>query len=276
MTPLRTALLQGPGGVPASTDVTLGALDDAAGRAADAGARLLVASELYLTGYALGDRVTDLAEEADGPGAHAVARIAARHGLAVAYGYPERAGRAVHNAVQLIGPNGEPLAHYRKTHLYGGYETAHFTPGDTLVVQAELDGLRLGLLICYDVEFAETVRAHALAGTDLLLVPTALMRPYEFVAQTLLPARAWENQLYIAYADRCGPEGDFDFAGLSCLAAPDGAVRARAGAGGELVLGDADPALLAASRARNPYLADRRSDLYSPRHPHDPQGEPLR
>jgi predicted amidohydrolase len=270
MTPLRIALLQGPGGVPASTDVSLKALDDAAGRAAAAGARLLVASELYLTGYALADRVAELAEEADGPGARAVARIAARHGLAVAYGYPERAGTAVHNSVQLVGPTGERLANYRKTHLYGGWETDRFTPGDTLVVQAELDGLRVGLLVCYDVEFPEAVRAHALAGTDLLLVPTALMRPYEFVAQTLLPARAWENQLYIAYADRCGPEGDLDFAGLSCLAAPDGAVRARAGAGEELVLGDADPALLAASRTRNPYLGDRRPDLY------DPQGEPPR
>ncbi|EST24361.1 hypothetical protein N566_25050, partial [Streptomycetaceae bacterium MP113-05] len=237
---------------------------------AAAGARLLVAPELHLTGYALGDRTAELAEAADGPGARSVARIAAGHGLAVAYGYPERVGDAVHNSVQLVGPTGERLANYRKTHLYGGYETAHFTPGDELVVQAELDGLRLGLLICYDVEFPETVRAHALAGTDLLLVPTALMRPYEFVAETLLPARAWENQLYIAYADRCGPEGEFDFAGLSCLAAPDGAVHARAGAGEELIIGDADPALLTVSRAQSPYLTDRRPDLYHP------QGEPPR
>lgn len=270
MTPLRTALYQGPGGVPASTDVSLKALDAAARRAAAAGAGLLVASELYLTGYALGDRVAERAEAADGPGARAVARIAAAHGVAVTYGYPERAADAVHNSVQLIGPTGERLANYRKTHLYGGFETRHFTPGDDLVVQADLDGLRVGLLVCYDVEFPEAVRAHALAGTDLLLVPTALMRPYETVAHTVLPARAWENQLYIAYANRCGREGDFDFAGLSCLAAPDGAVRARAGAGEELVLGDADPCLLAASRAENPYLTDRRPELYRM------QGEPPR
>jgi 5-aminopentanamidase len=270
MSPLRIALLQGPGGVPASTDASLKALDAAARRAAAAGARLLVTSELYLTGYVLGERTSGLAEEADGPGARAAAGIAAEHGLAVAYGYPERAGDAVHNSVQLIGPDGRRLANYRKTHLYGDYETDHFTPGGELVVQAELDGLRLGLLICYDVEFPEAVRAHALAGTDLLIVPTALMRPYEIVAQTLLPARAWENQLYIAYADRCGREGDLDFAGLSCLAGPDGAVRARAGTGDELIVAEADPALLAASRAQNTYLTDRRPDLYHP------QGEPPR
>lgn len=271
MTPLRTALYQGPGGVPASTADSLAALSRAASRAAAAGARLLVASELYLTGYAVGGRVEELAEEADGPGARAVARIASEHGLAIAYGYPERSGRSVHNAVRLIGPDGAGLANYRKTHLYGAFEKEHFTPGGELVVQAELDGVRLGLLICYDVEFPEPVRAHALAGTELLLVPTALMRPYETVAHTVLPARAWESQLYIGYANRCGREGSFDFAGLSCLAAPDGTVRARAGAGEDLLLADADPRLLTASRAENPYLTDRRPELY-----HPSQGEPRR
>ncbi|MFR9754387.1 carbon-nitrogen hydrolase family protein [Streptomyces sp. TR06-5] len=264
MPPLRIALYQGPGGVPATTDVSLEALDAAARRAALRGARLLVAPELYLTGYALGARTAECAEPVDGPGAEAVARICAHHGLAVAYGYPERAGDLVHNSVHLVGPTGETLAHYRKTHLYGDYERTHFTPGGEPVVQADLDGLRLGLLVCYDVEFPEAVRAHALAGTDVLVVPTALMRPYEFVAHTLLPARAWENQMYLAYANRSGTEGDFAFAGLSCLAAPDGAVRARAGSGEELLVAEADPALLAASRAENTYLADRRPELYHP------------
>ncbi|HEX5569664.1 MAG TPA: carbon-nitrogen hydrolase family protein [Streptomyces sp.] len=267
MTPLRTALLQGPGGVPGSTADSLAALDRAARRAAAAGARLLVTSELYLTGYALGDRAAELAEPADGPGARAVARTAAEHGLAIAYGYPERGERGLHISVQLIGPDGTRLANYRKTHLYGGYERAHFTPGDTTVVQADLDGVRVGMLICYDVEFPEAVRAHALAGTELLLVPTALMRPYEIVAETILPARAFESQLYIAYANRCGTEGEGEdrltFTGLSCLAAPDGTVRARAGTGEDLIVADADPALLKASRADNPYLRDRRPELYT-------------
>jgi predicted amidohydrolase len=263
MTPLRIALLQGPAGVPASTGDSLAVLGSAARRAAAAGARLLVAPEMYLTGYALGDRVAGLAEEADGPSARAVAAIAAEHRVAIAYGYPERAGETVHNAVQLIGPDGGRLAHYRKTHLFGPYEKAHFAPGDDLLVQADLDGMRLGLLICYDVEFPEAVRAHAVTGTQLLVVPTALMRPYEIVPNSVLPVRAWESQLYIAYANRSGREGEWDFAGLSCLAAPDGTVRARAGSGADLVVADADPALLAASRAQNPYLTDRRPELYA-------------
>ncbi|GAA2712281.1 MULTISPECIES: carbon-nitrogen hydrolase family protein [Streptomyces] len=263
MTPLRIALYQGPSGVPSALADSLDALSAAARRAAAAGARLLLTNELFLTGYALGPAVRDLAEPADGPSARAVARIAAEHGIAIGYGYPERDGEAVFNTLGLVGPDGAPLATYRKTHLFGEYETTCFTPGRDLVVQADLDGVRLGLLICYDVEFPETVRAHALAGTELLLVPTALMRPYEIVPQTIVPARAWESQLYIAYVNRCGAEGDFAFAGLSCLAAPDGTVRARAGAGEDLLLAEVDPRLLAASRAENTYLSDRRPGLYA-------------
>ncbi len=264
MTPLRIALYQGPPGLPRDNAESLDALDAAARRAARAGAGLLAVAEMYLTGYALGAAVPDRAEAADGPGARRVAAIAARHGVAIAYGYPERDGEGgpVFNSAQLIGPDGTRLANYRKTHLFGDFEARHFTPGEQPVVQARLGGLTVGLLICYDVEFPELVRAHALAGTDLLVVPTALMRPYEFVPETLVPTRAYESQLYVAYANRCGAEGEFDFTGLSCLAAPDGLVRARAGAGEELVLGDADPALLSASRADLPYLRDRRPALY--------------
>ncbi|MFV2120533.1 carbon-nitrogen hydrolase family protein, partial [Streptomyces sp. Act-28] len=192
-----------------------------------------------------------------------VADIAARRGLAVAYGYPEREGDAVYNSARLVGADGTLLANYRKTHLYGGFEQEWFTPGDRPVVQAEVGGVRVGLMICYDVEFPENVRAHALAGTDLLLVPTALMHPAEIVADSVVPVRAFENQLYIAYANRTGPEGEFEFVGLSALAGPDGTARARAGRGEELVTGDADLELLRRSRGENPYLQDRRPALYA-------------
>ncbi|MET9871356.1 nitrilase-related carbon-nitrogen hydrolase, partial [Streptomyces sp. NPDC006386] len=118
------------------------------------------------------------------------------------------------------------------------------------------------LLICYDVEFPENVRAHALAGTDLLVVPTAQMHPFQFVAESMIPVRAFENQLYVAYVNRVGAEGEFEFVGLSTLAGPDGVARTRAGRGEDLVLADVDPAFLAASRENNPYLRDRRPGLY--------------
>ncbi|MET7718402.1 carbon-nitrogen hydrolase family protein [Streptomyces sp. NPDC005407] len=284
MPPLRTALLQSSGR-PGSVAENLKVLDEAAGRAAGAGAGLLVCPEMFLTGYAIGDDVPLLAEPADGAGSRSVSEIAARHGIAVVYGYPEREdersemgvpsaevpqlplggaprGR-IFNSAQLIGPDGERLANYRKTHLFGCFEQQWFTPGEEPVVQVELGGIRIGMLICYDVEFPENVRAHALAGTDLLVVPTAQMHPFQFVAESLVPVRAFESQMYIAYVNRTGPEGEFEFIGLSCLAGPDGAARARAGRGEELVVGEVDPAFLSASREANPYLRDRRPGLYA-------------
>ncbi|MET7477561.1 carbon-nitrogen hydrolase family protein [Streptomyces sp. NPDC005648] len=264
---MRTALLQSSGR-PGSVGENLKVLDAAAGRAAAAGAALLAAPEMFLTGYAIGDDIGRLAEPADGDSADAIADIAARHGLAIAYGYPERdggsdgTGGTVFNSAQLISAQGDRLANYRKTHLFGRFERDHFTPGGQPVVQAELDGLTVGLMICYDVEFPENVRAHALAGTDLLVVPTAQMHPFQFVAEAMIPVRAFENQMYVAYVNRVGQEGEFDFVGLSALAGPDGVARTRAGRGEELVLADVDPAFLAASREANPYLRDRRPGLY--------------
>ncbi|WP_314173432.1 carbon-nitrogen hydrolase family protein [Streptomyces winkii] len=265
MPSLRLALHQGPAGVPGTVEDGLAALDGAARAAAAGGARLLVTPELSLTGYALGDRVAERAEPADGPASREAARIAAAHGIAVVHGYPERdpEGGALYNSAALVGPDGRLLAGYRKTHLYGSYETEHFTPGGRLVVQSVLDDVRVGLLVCYDVEFPEAVRAHALAGTELLVVPTALMRPYDIVAETVLPARAWENQIYVAYVNRAGREGEFDFAGLSALAAPDGTVPVRAGREPDLLFADVDTGLLRASRAENSYLTDRRPGLYT-------------
>jgi predicted amidohydrolase len=258
---MRTALLQSSGR-PGSTVENLKVLDEAAERAAAAEAGLLLAPEMFLTGYAIGDDIARLAEPADGDCADTIAEIASRHGLAVAYGYPERDGETVYNSAQLISADGTRLANYRKTHLFGCFERDHFTPGDQPVVQARLNGLTVGLMICYDVEFPENVRAHALAGTDLLLVPTAQMHPFQFVAESVVPVRAFENQMYVAYVNRVGREGEFEFVGLSTLAGPDGVARTRAGRAEELVLADADPVLLAASREANPYLKDRRPGLY--------------
>ncbi|MEV4056341.1 carbon-nitrogen hydrolase family protein [Amycolatopsis sp. NPDC049688] len=242
---MRVAIHQGP-------------LDDL--READAD--LVVTAEMITTGYHIGARTHELAEPADGPTAARMSALAAETGAALVYGYPETDGEHVYNSVQLIDASGHRLANYRKTHLFGDLDKAWFTPGDEAVVQADLGGLRVGLLICYDVEFPELVRAHALAGTELLVVPTALMSPYELVADTLVPARAYESQLFVAYANRCDTERELTYCGRSCVVAPTGAVLARAGAGPEVITADVTRDALTASRLENTHLADRRPDLY--------------
>lgn len=258
---MRVALFQGPA-ISGEVAANLEAIAGAAKAAADRGAELLVTPEMSVTGYNIGELSAERAEPRDGPILDAVAAIARSAGLAVLYGYPERAQGAVYNAVALVDREGARLAHYRKTHLFGALDRGLFAPGDDLLVQLQLGGLTCGLAICYDMEFPEVARAHADAGTDVLLAPTGLMAPFEVVSRVLVPARAYENQLFTVYVNRCDIEKDLDYCGLSCAVGPDGADLARAGAGEELLVADLDPAVLARSRAVNTHLADRRPDLY--------------
>ena len=144
------------------------------------------------------------------------------------------------------------FADYRKCHLFGELDRAMFRAGSGPSALVDLCGVRIGLLICYDVEFPESVRLLALAGADLVAVPTALMDPFEVVARTVVPARAIENQVFLAYANRCGREGDLRYCGQSCVVGPDGADLARAGRGEELILAELDLERLAAPAGTTP------------------------
>lgn len=123
----------------------------------------------------------------------------------------------------------------------------------------ERGGLKFGILICYDVEFPENVRRLARAGVDVVLVPTALPASDHdaFIARKLVPVRAFENQVFLAYADHCGADERFAYAGLSVIVAPDGTLLAEAGETGEaLLVAEIDPSRYQASAEANSYLAD--------------------
>ena len=262
MDKLNLALWQTP--YAPDTAQALAQLDHAAGQASAQAADLLLCPEMGLTGYAIGaQRVLALAESADGPLAQAVAAIAQRHQIAIVYGYPERHpdGLPPYNATQAIAPDGQPIAHYRKTHLFGDMDRRQFSAGDAPSQVFEYRGWRLGLLICYDVEFPETVRMLALQGADAVLVPTANMQGFEEVQKLLLPARACENRVYVAYANACGREGPVSYNGMSTVVAPGGQTLVQANEHAHIIPLTLDPDALAQARpsAQHP---DRRPSLY--------------
>ncbi|KIP97599.1 carbon-nitrogen hydrolase family protein [Pseudomonas sp. HN2] len=228
------------------------------------GADLLVLPEMFITGYNIGaEAVSTLAEVYNGEWAQQIGRIAKAAGLAIVYGYPERtADGHIYNAVQLIDAHGERLCNYRKSHLFGDLDRSMFSPGEAELPVVELDGWKLGFLICYDLEFPENARRLALAGAELIVVPTANMIPFDFVADVTVRARAFENQCYVAYANYCGHEGDIQYCGQSSVAAPDGSRIALAGLDEALIVGELDRQLMNDSRQANRYLSDRRPELY--------------
>jgi predicted amidohydrolase len=266
---MRIAVYQGPGAdlsLPAETwtSVNLDIMDRTAREASEQGADLVVFPEMFLTNYNIGDRTRGLAEPANGPSAQRATALAKTYGVALCYGFSERecaCDQVVYNSMSVIDRRGEIVATYRKSHLFGDDERRYFSPGDELAI-VELEGWKLGLGICYDVEFPEFVRALALAGAEALLIPTALMEPYDFVARRLVPARAIENQTYVVYANRCGTEADLSYCGLSCIVDPEGEELARAGGEQCVLYADLSKEAVARARGLNPYLRDRRPELY--------------
>ncbi|MXN51737.1 hydrolase [Shinella sp. AETb1-6] len=255
---MRIAALQMKA-VAGDVEANMARIAAAAADAATGGASLLVVPELAVTGYGAGEAAfADLASPASGDTVARLSAIARENGIAIIAGFAEREGTAVYNSAVFtdgIGTN----AVYRKSHLYGEYERAAFKPATPASVLVELGGLRLGMLICYDVEFPENVRRLARAGADLVVVPTALPEGASgtFIANHMIQVRAFENQVFVAYVDHCDSDGLFAYAGLSRIAAPDGALLAEAPAQGEaLLFADIRPADYEASRAENTYLTD--------------------
>ncbi|GGS58509.1 MULTISPECIES: carbon-nitrogen hydrolase family protein [Actinokineospora] len=257
---VRIAGLQTPS-APADVRANLAALERAAEQAAAAGARLLITPELFVTGYDIGDAVHALArEDLVGP----AAGIAARTGVGIVLGAPEHADGAYYNSAYFIDDHGRVTARYRKAHLFGDLDRRYFTPGDDLVCTTKFHGITVALLICYDVEFPEPVRAAALAGAHLVAVPTAQMTPFEFTADHLVRTRAWENQVYLAYINHDGSEGSLDYIGRSSVVAPSGDVLDRVEHGTGLLVADVSPEAVRRAQRDNPYLTDRRPGLYLP------------
>jgi predicted amidohydrolase len=107
------------------------------------------------------------------------------------------------------------------------------------------------------------VRGAALGGAHLVAVPTAQMTPFTFVAEQVIRARAWENQVYLAYVNHDGAEATLTYVGRSSIVAPDATVLDSVEHGTRLIYAEIDPHLVQAQQKENPYLGDRRAPLYS-------------
>lgn len=177
--------------------------------------------------------------------------------------------RSVYNSSIFLSDSGEILANYRKTHLWHLLEKAFFAAGactpEALRV-FEYKGVKMGINICYDVEFAEPSRLLALEGCQLLLVPTALAKGevHETVPLKVVPTRAVDNHVWIAYSNHVGPSyKDSNFCGLSALIGPDGEDLARAQADStELLVAELIPGDYAKRFETTPLLLDRRAELF--------------
>ncbi|WP_165494937.1 carbon-nitrogen hydrolase family protein [Actinomadura roseirufa] len=242
-------------------------------QAAAAGAALVVFPECALTGYMLGSReeAEAAALRADGPEVAALTALCAELGVHAVAGLLERDGGMLYNTALLIGPDGVAGRHRKRhlPHLGADRFTDEPEPGGPSVFETPFGAV--GIEICYEVRFPEVARTLALAGADVIAVPTNWPVQSRNLAEQFTAVRAAENLVYLLAANRPDREGDADFVGLSRIVDPSGRVLVTAGEDGEdLLVADID-----VERARDKSIvfeedtfvvrpfADRRPETYA-------------
>ena len=225
---------------------------------------LVVAPELATIGYdldVLADRGAALAEPADGATGTRLQEVAARVGATLVVGFLERDGEQLYDSLLMVSPDG-PLGVYRKSHLYPP-ELAVFAAGETLGVVETPVGV-IGPFVCFEHAFPEVATTLALAGAQILVIPSAVPLDYEHLIHLRTRARAQDNQVF---AIGCNMTGH-GMAGRSLVADPRGGVLAEAGEEPTVLMVELDLAASRSERGREPSLQMRRPELYSP-----PNGE---
>jgi predicted amidohydrolase len=227
-------------------------------RSVAAGAELVLLTETFSTGFSM---TPGIGEPEGGPSAQFLQGQAAEHGVWVGGTCPEIAeGEELpYNSFVLAGPDGT-THRYRKLHPFThAGEHERFRAGDGPVT-VEVGGLRVTPFVCYDLRFAD-VFWKAAPGTDVYLVPANWPSPRRLHWQTLLQARAIENQAYVVGCNRVGTAGDgTEHAGDSRIVSPMGELLATAAGVETIVLADVDPAEVTATRERLRFLPDRRGE----------------
>jgi omega-amidase len=226
------------------------------GRAVGAGAELVLLTETFSTGFSM---TPGIGEPEGGPSSQFLAERAAEHGVWVGGTCPEIADghQLPYNSFVLAAPDGT-IHRYRKLHPFThAGEHERFRAGEAPVTVAVGD-LRITPFICYDLRFAD-VFWQAAPETDVYLVPANWPSPRRLHWQTLLQARAIENQAYVVGCNRVGTAGDgTEHVGDTRIVSPMGELLATAAGGETIVLADVDAAEVAATRDRLRFLPDRR------------------
>lgn len=228
--------------------------------AADRGVRLLVLPEAFLTGYDAQVFAGDLPDDD-----HLESRLdplrtaAVEGGLSVVVGTARRVGPHRRLSQVVLTPDGAAGTPYDKQHL-DGVERQHFEVGDH-GASITVDGVELGLSICYDGCFPEHAHAAARDGALGYLASVAYFPGGRHRMELYYAARAVENGLYVVVAGLTGRCGGSEFIGGSAVYDPEGRPLVRLGEEVGLAVAELDTDLVAATRARHTMLADHRPDL---------------
>jgi N-carbamoylputrescine amidase len=209
-----------------------------------------------------------MAEPVPGPTTDAFGRRARELGVVTVLNLYERDGADAYDCSPVIDADGRLLGRTRMIHITDYpcfHEQGYYTPGDTGAPVYRTQAGAIGVAICYDRHYPEYMRALALGGADLVIVPQAgaLDEWPEGLYEAEMRVAAFQHGYFVALCNRVGEEDCLTFAGESFICAPDGAVIARAPRLRESLLhADIDLAEASRSHARRLFLRHRRPELY--------------
>ena len=267
---MRIALIQQRAEPDKASNVARGlsALERAAREGAEVVAYAELAFERFHPQRPAGGDVLSLAEPVPGPTTEAFARKARELGVVVILNLYERDGDRAFDCSPVIDADGTLLGRTRMVHITDYpcfHEQGYYTPGDTGAPVYQTRAGRIGVAICYDRHYPEYMRALALAGADLVVVPQAgsVGEWPDGLYEAEMQVAAFQNGYYVALCNRVGEEDCLTFAGESFVCAPDGRVVARAPAMTDAILAaDLDLQEPSRSHARRLFLQHRRPELY--------------
>ncbi|MCB0668793.1 MAG: carbon-nitrogen family hydrolase [Saprospiraceae bacterium] len=223
---------------------------------------LIVFPEMVDTGYVMPGEDFGRSHPAFEEKVDIIARAARERKMQVIAGLSEQLDDQVCNVAVLVDKSGDLMAKYRKIHLYAPSGEGAFSAGNELTT-FPTGGYTAGLMICYDTRFPEMARSLALAGAEIIIVPTAWPFPRVEHWQLLSRARAIENQCYVITANRVGKDGDAVFCGNSRVIDPHGVVISSASEDREeIIYSDISREKLDFIRNRMPVFEHRRPDIY--------------
>lgn len=220
---MRLALIQ-PDIVSGDPRANIDHMQELIARAVQDKPDIIVLPEMWNTSYAL-KSVADLADRYGEPAAKTIGGLAGRYGVNIVAGsVADLRGGKVYNTSYIFNRRGEVAASYSKVHLFGLMEEGNYLAAGDSRVTFELDGVRCGIIICYDLRFPELSRLLALDGAVIMFVPAQWPKPRQHPWHTLMLARAIENQMFVAGVNRVGREGKAEFFGHSLLVNPLGEI----------------------------------------------------
>lgn len=240
----------------------LAAVQEMSAEAARRGSDIIVFPELWSTGYDLENGAVYATSTAEGIFAD-VRQCAKTHQIAILGSCLSDLGEGrIGNTAVYFDANGRNLGEYSKTHLFRLMAEDQFLAAGSQKTMIESQWGLLGLTICYDLRFPELYRAYALAGAQLVFVPSEWPHPRLKHWRTLLRARAIENQMFIVACNRVGNSKGTDFFGHSAIIDPWGEAIIEGGEQEMLLTATIDLDQVHEVRAKIPIFKDRRPDVY--------------